>query len=474
MKRTALLCTLLFVLFGHTSIAQIFENFENMSNLSPLEAKCWRFHSVNYRSTGQINGSGTISSIQNVNATTSTIINDSKIMSPYINFQAGTVISFLYELNDRLSQMASRKIALRFLDQDSVLTTLDSIVLTRSNSDANVTRAYTFTLPAQHAGVKRLVIDMTGTGDGNTVVHIDDFSITRAVGSTVDPSLYYASSCNSGPVAVTDNYTATTRGVYTGTTVLHNDSDPDGEALTAALNVTSPHGTVVMNSNGTFTFTPHPTFTGTFTSFTYTVTDNGYVRLSSTATVNIHFPVSGVLPHTIVNFSAITRNSTNTLSWQVTSNESINSCAIEKSSDGRDFQTQHILPASSNNGMATYTYADAATQRVYYRLKITGRNGLHTYSNIIACCNTSVITEVLLMQNPVTSSLQFSVAATANENAEATIFTLTGLQVHAQKVQLQRGNNTVTFHLSNNVSTGTYVLKISGSSGVKTAMFIKQ
>ena len=54
--------------------------------------------------------------------------------------------------------------------------------------------------------------------------------------------------------------------------VLANDTDPDGDPLTAVL-VTGPsHGTLTLNANGSFTYTPAANFTGT-DSFTYRASD---------------------------------------------------------------------------------------------------------------------------------------------------------------------------------------------------------
>ena len=54
--------------------------------------------------------------------------------------------------------------------------------------------------------------------------------------------------------------------------VLANDTDVDGNPLTAAL-VTGPaHGTLALNANGSFTYTPTANYNGA-DSFTYTASD---------------------------------------------------------------------------------------------------------------------------------------------------------------------------------------------------------
>jgi len=95
---------------------------------------------------------------------------------------------------------------------------------------------------------------------------------------------------NNAPVAVRDNISVTEDVPATGN-VLTNDSDVDGDALTASL-VTAPvNGTVVLNADGSVTYTPNANFNG-LDSLIYKVCDNDAASLCDTATVI--FTVAGV------------------------------------------------------------------------------------------------------------------------------------------------------------------------------------
>src|SRR5205085_11305343 len=69
-----------------------------------------------------------------------------------------------------------------------------------------------------------------------------------------------------------------------GPAVLANDTDVDGDALTAALVTTTTHGTLSLNANGGFTYTPVLNYNGP-DSFTYKANDG--VFDSNVATVDI-------------------------------------------------------------------------------------------------------------------------------------------------------------------------------------------
>jgi VCBS repeat-containing protein len=72
--------------------------------------------------------------------------------------------------------------------------------------------------------------------------------------------------------------------VNAGTGVLANDTDPDGDPLTVTSFTQGAHGSVVVNADGSFTYTPDKDYNGA-DSFTYEASDGK--GGTSTATVNI-------------------------------------------------------------------------------------------------------------------------------------------------------------------------------------------
>jgi gliding motility-associated-like protein/uncharacterized repeat protein (TIGR01451 family) len=68
--------------------------------------------------------------------------------------------------------------------------------------------------------------------------------------------------------------------------VLANDTDIDGNALSAAVITAPATGTLALNANGSFVYTPVPNFNGV-ARFTYRVCDNGTPQLCDTAEVTI-------------------------------------------------------------------------------------------------------------------------------------------------------------------------------------------
>ncbi len=131
-----------------------------------------------------------------------------------------------------------------------------------------------------------------GTVDGNTVV----------VNINITP-------VNSAPVAVADSVTVAEGGTVVSN-VLTNDTDADGDTLTAVL-VTGPsHGTLTLNANGSYSYTHDGSETAS-DSFTYKVND-GSVD-GNTVTVNIGVTPVNDAPVTVADSITVLEGGTATV-----------------------------------------------------------------------------------------------------------------------------------------------------------------
>lgn len=94
---------------------------------------------------------------------------------------------------------------------------------------------------------------------------------------------------NDPPVANNDNY-ATLEDVPlvvpVASGILTNDTDVEGNSLKAVLSSSVAHGTLNLNINGSFTYTPATNFNGS-DSFTYRAADNFSTGNVATVTINI-------------------------------------------------------------------------------------------------------------------------------------------------------------------------------------------
>ncbi|MEZ4979151.1 MAG: Ig-like domain-containing protein, partial [Chitinophagales bacterium] len=123
--------------------------------------------------------------------------------------------------------------------------------------------------------------------DDNTTNFIADNACDTAILVINVVELNSPNGDNNSPVANDDNIVVTSLGPITSN-VLANDFDVDGDSLiinTTPLSGPSA-GTVVINTDGSFIYTPQADTTGIFT-FEYSICDNGIPSLCDTATVSI-------------------------------------------------------------------------------------------------------------------------------------------------------------------------------------------
>lgn len=136
---------------------------------------------------------------------------------------------------------------------------------------------------------------VAGSNDGTSTVAIQGVSA-----SIVDSAV----TCPNLPPVARDDSGSTTGGMGLDLSVLGNDSDPEGSALSVVavdgqpvsvgqtITLSGDRGTVLLNATGSLTFRPPAGFVGT-ASFTYQVSDG---TASSTATARVTVAAEPVAP----------------------------------------------------------------------------------------------------------------------------------------------------------------------------------
>src|SRR5205823_2982964 len=178
-------------------------------------------------------------------------------------------------------------------------------------ASAGSTTNYTITITANGGFSGAVALSVTGlptgatatftpasvTGSGTSTMTVNTspstprgtfpLTVTGTSGATVHTTqITLSTTINTPPVAVAD--TATTAEDTPATiAVLANDTDVDaGTTLTAVLVTASSRGSVVLNPNGGFTYTPGANFNGA-DSFTYKANDGTLDSNVATVTITV-------------------------------------------------------------------------------------------------------------------------------------------------------------------------------------------
>jgi VCBS repeat-containing protein len=211
------------------------------------------------------------------------------------------------------------------------------------------------------------------------------------------------------PTAIDDVYAATEDGVLTvpAPGILGNDTDVDGDTLTAILASGPAHGSLILNANGSFTYTPSPNYNGT-DSFTYRASDG--TAQSAVATVRIEIEAVNDAPVAVND--AVSTTEDGAVTFSVLANDSDVDGALELTSFAVVIQPSH----------GTIQMVDPAT----ILLRYTPSSDFHgtdtfTYSicDLLGACDTAVVIVTVLAVNdgPVALADSYSV----NEDTALTV-----------------------------------------------------
>ncbi|PKQ68605.1 Ig-like domain-containing protein [Raineya orbicola] len=184
-------------------------------------------------------------------------------------------------------------------NEDSILS--GNVSLNDNDGDPETTQTLTYTLVSGGTATANgtLVLNTNGTFTYTPNLNFNGVvSFTYQVCDNGSPVLCATATAtitinpvNDTPTAVNDSFTTNEDNVLSGDVSLNdNDGDPETtQTLTYTLvsgGTASANGTLVLNADGTFTYTPNLNFNGVV-SFTYQVCDNGSPVLCTTATATI-------------------------------------------------------------------------------------------------------------------------------------------------------------------------------------------
>ena len=379
-------------------------------------------------------------------------------------------VSFNYKLNQNLTGQAVRTIQVGYMNSGGY-TPLGTITM-NSVFDPETSTPYsgTFSVPV---GDYRIVLKMGGSqGNGSTRIIIDDLNVSAS------PLYSLGGTCNMAPTISNDVYFTNSYAPYTGSSVLANDSDPNGESLAApAVTTPSPDGVVVMNDDGTFTFTPNVGFLGTSTSFSYTVFDEGYDPMSGSAMVTINFVSGGALPVKLLSFQGSLNNGKVQLNWSVDENHTGHGYEVEKSTDGKNFATVGVMANTARMGSESYVFNEPTilSGAAYYRIKMISKDNSKSYSRAVFLRSANGVKNngITLLQNPIKTALSFQYEASASGMATVNVYSVSGARMQTFQVMMQKGSNTIARTLDNHITAGTYILEVASSVERKTAKITK-
>lgn len=194
---------------------------------------------------------------------------------------------------------------------------------------------------------------------------------------------------------------------------------------------------------------------------------NGYTYI-----VNLN---GGVLPLTLLHFSAENNATGNKLHWATAQETNTKQFEIEWSSDGIKFVKIAAIHAAGNSSSVlnyNYNHLTPATGINYYRLKMVDIDGRFTYSKTVQVNVTQASAAIIAFPNPVVNPLQLKIRASKTENVLFYLHSADGKLAATKLVRVIKGENIINWDIQS-VAAGKYFIR-SGNAAFPTISINKQ
>lgn len=193
--------------------------------------------------------------------------------------------------------------------------------------------------------------------------------------------------------------------------------------------------------------------------------------------------LSVVLPVDLKELKAITDNKTVTLNWQTASEANSSYFEIERSNDAQKFDAIGRVAAAGNSaGGKSYTYTDtkpgAFETSVFYRLKMTDKDGKFRYSTTVSVklkasqfFVTKLYPSVISQQSALVNTLIISDKA---QTLKLQLLDISGRKLEEFNISLVQGANQVSFTPSVALGKGWLFARFMGEGLQQTLpLFVK-
>lgn len=183
------------------------------------------------------------------------------------------------------------------------------------------------------------------------------------------------------------------------------------------------------------------------------------------------------LPIHLMSFQGnMNKNNKVTLNWTVADNEIANNFEVERSTNGKDFNTVAVVMASEKIGTENYMYYEtvSSTDKIMYRLKMTDKSNEVNYSKILIFGTKTIAGNIKIIGNPVTDKLTFSYSSSSNQQVSLKVYDMSGKMVVNNKMNSLDGNNIISLPLNSTFKPGMYVVEVTDGTDRQSTKFIKQ
>lgn len=350
------------------------------------------------------------------------------IRTPYVNVTGEVCVEFAYQ---PISPGSNTFVRVVLLDREDGYYPLDEVDLSGVTTVETYQRTFTaaeVAAAAPNVDIARIGIEFNGDNAGGRRLVVDDVAVTEEARYD-DGSDDYS---NTPPTGIDDAYNAQLNLETTGN-VLDNDFDADiqagiadGPLFVRQISDVS-NGSLVLDADGAFSYTPSATGTD---SFTYEVCDNGYdVACSEPTTVTF----SNALPVELAAFDATVEDASVVLQWRTLSETNNAGFSVERRTPDGFEAIGYVEGAGTTTEPQRYRHrvADLQPGTHAFRLKQVDLDGATAYSPTVTArlALDGALTLTGVAPNPVRDAATLRLGVTEAVPVTVTLYDLLGREL---------------------------------------------
>jgi hypothetical protein len=182
------------------------------------------------------------------------------------------------------------------------------------------------------------------------------------------------------------------------------------------------------------------------------------------------------LGNNIIDFNGSYADNKVNLHWNLQNTEDGLLVNIQRSADGKNFQSLGSLNIRESQDQERYTWTDLSpySSANFYRLEFVKKNGTRFYSEVLPISiRTSRSKAMAVLPNPFRSVVTFSIDLEQNQNVKYKLLSMDSRIVASGEKSGQYGFNSFTIDNLSNLPSGTYFLQVAVGSETYHKVVIK-
>jgi hypothetical protein len=334
-----------------------------------------------------------------------------------------------------------------------------------------------------------------GTADVRNNVFVNNRSFNTASVTFANYAAVYFGTINSGAIAnLTSNYNLYYASGIGGIMLSNNGNIsytdlPSWRSVATSHDANSVNGDPLFVSNavlGGISGSAIVSGDPAITSVTVDITGGTRSNPSLMGAYNSYNPT----PVKLVYVRGVKQNADVRLTWVTASETNNKGFYIERSIDGKKFETVGFVKGNGNaNKLITYTLVDRnaftkgqqlpthreANSQLFYRLNQIDFDGKHEYSQTVLVTNkqTKETAKAEVFPNPFNSEFTIDIAD-ASTSASVVIYNLQGKEIYNNSYSLQDANTTITIENLATLPIGLYVMHVTTNGVTSVQKIVKQ